>query len=399
MTDAAISYHEDVTSRSIQKKSASHRNNGSAVTKLGNKRMTNKEIVERHGPVETYDMNSFMSYDAFRSLPKDLQIEYVNILQDKYDIGLAQLAKNLFHVEDGVLTSHLRINGILGKCNATKKRGKTKLREFLEDIDEQRRRTEFANVVDIAEAREQEKETGIPSGFITYDEYQKFSPEDRLKYVNGLVTKWNVGNTVISVELFGKSTSTLWTYFKSKGLKYQLKKIIGASKDPLLTQCRNKAFVSAIEKWKAEGKEEVASAFSEETVSLDIPVVEPEKKAEELNQKRDIFYDAYSGHYFTATTDAVEEAINSANEKLKESRSSSISNLTNTFLSAMQTQSEEKPAEETIPQKAPESDIFHDSSFTASYTALGVDEKQFEALARLFEGKKVHVEIRITEIT
>ena len=335
MTDAAISYREDVVSRSVQKKSAAHKNNGSAVTKLGNKRMTNKEIIERHGPVETYDLNIFMPYDKFRAMPKDLQVEYVNNLQDKYDVGLKQLAQYLFHVDEEVLTSGLRINGILSKCNASKRRAKSGLRTLLEDIDEQRRREEFAKSIDISDAKAREKETCVPVGFITYEEYVKFSPEDRLKYINGLMTKWNVGTSMISTELFGKSASLLSGYFSTNKMSKDLKKLGTFARSPIMMQNYNKAFSTAVKKWKEERTETPE-------MKTDVPVEEPK----------------------TTTAEKIVETIVTAN----------------------------------APKETPKSDAFQGSRFIADYTALGVDGKQLEALINLFDGKTVHVRIQITEV-
>lgn len=352
MTEAAMSYHEDVVERSIQKKSAGHKNNGSAVTKLGNKRMTTKEIIERHGPVETYDMNSFISYDAFRGMPKDLQVEYVNALQDKYDIGLKQIASGLFGVDEEVLMSHLRINGIISKCNLSKKRGKTGFRTFLEDIDEQRRRAEMADVIDISAVKAQEKDTGVPVGFITYDAYKAFSPEDKLKYINGLITKWNVGTGEIGVELFGKSHSLLYNNFKNCGLTDSLKKL--PNSPPLLKQCRASAFKAAVNKWKSEQNPAETKVEKE-------PV--PEPKADE---------------------DKIFEEVMRAFDKEPIPKKEP----------APVPEAEPLPVIEPISQN-PES---HNSSFTASYTGVGLDETQFSMLAKLYAGKKIRVTMHILEV-
>ena len=47
MTDEAFTFKQTVAERSIQKNSAYHKKNGSAIAKLGNKPMSWKEVVVR----------------------------------------------------------------------------------------------------------------------------------------------------------------------------------------------------------------------------------------------------------------------------------------------------------------------------------------------------------------
>ena len=97
MTEAASVFKETNKERSNLKNSAFHKKNGSAVSKLGNKRMTWKEINSKHGPVETYpSLDSFMEYDEFKLLPPDLKVQYVNWLCKKYKIKICHVSEHLF---------------------------------------------------------------------------------------------------------------------------------------------------------------------------------------------------------------------------------------------------------------------------------------------------------------
>ena len=122
MNEIAKEYYSEVASRSITAKS-SHAKNGGNSEKLGSRQLTNKEIEERHGPVRTYTFDDFLGFSEFREMPLDWQAGYINNLQDKYDISLLQIGRDLFgQRDDNVLRSHLKIRGILDKVNPDNRR-------------------------------------------------------------------------------------------------------------------------------------------------------------------------------------------------------------------------------------------------------------------------------------
>lgn len=135
MSAAATAFHQDVVSRSKLARMDYHRKNGKDTAGLGKKRMTNAEILEKHGPCETYKLTGFMSFDEFREMPTDIQTMWINAIQDKYDVGLLQINREIFNLKnDNTLKSHLKLKGILKDVRPDKKRGKTKLNELRNDV-------------------------------------------------------------------------------------------------------------------------------------------------------------------------------------------------------------------------------------------------------------------------
>ena len=58
--------------------------------------MSQKEIEKRHGPVESWKMSEFYTVKEFKQMPKDIQVEYLNYLIDKYGVGVQTISIHLF---------------------------------------------------------------------------------------------------------------------------------------------------------------------------------------------------------------------------------------------------------------------------------------------------------------
>lgn len=223
--DAAVqSFNETVSERAKLKNAAYHKKNGSAVPKLGNKFVTNKEIEEKHGEVITYPMWKFMSFNEFKAMPKDLQVNYINNLQDKYDIGIKHISTILFHIGNEGLRSHLKLNGILQKCNPDKKRGKTGLDLFQQDIWDQERKERY--VTEIDEGQKEEKTNQV----YTVEQFKALEPESMKRYVNDIIREYGVGLESVSELVFHKSKSWLGYCLKTAGLLPDILKIASGSR-------------------------------------------------------------------------------------------------------------------------------------------------------------------------
>lgn len=219
MDSAVHAFKETVSERSKLKNSAYHKKNGSAVTKLGNRHITNKEIEEKHGEVKEYQMWRFMTFNEFKELPKDLQIEYINTIEDKYDIGIKHISNFLFHVGDDGLRWHLKNIGILAKCNPDKKRGKTGLDLFQQDIYNQKYKEETATEVDA----NQTEETDIP--IYTPAQFKSLSNENKIRYINDIIDRYQIGLESISMLLFGMSKTWLYYTLHSVGISSDIHKM------------------------------------------------------------------------------------------------------------------------------------------------------------------------------
>lgn len=83
----------DVLQKKRTARSASNRKCGSKSKKcsLPSDRLTNKQWKERCGPVMSYSLGTPMKWDEFKSLPIDLQKEYITNLRNKYSLTASAL--------------------------------------------------------------------------------------------------------------------------------------------------------------------------------------------------------------------------------------------------------------------------------------------------------------------
>lgn len=58
--------------------------------------MTPAQLKRRNGPMVTYSMNQPMSWNEFKSMPHDLQQQYLDGLHTRFGVGPSDIAKSLF---------------------------------------------------------------------------------------------------------------------------------------------------------------------------------------------------------------------------------------------------------------------------------------------------------------
>lgn len=363
MTEAEQVYKKDIVDKQRLNKSAMCKKNGPNTSKLGNRRLTNEEINERHGEVKMYKLDCFLSYSVFREMPNDLKVEYINKLCDKYDISIKHISRELFGQEDDALQKYLSINGILKLCNPDKKRLKTGLQQFKTDIYNNRLtwEPEKKPVVSPTNAKDVK--------FIIFQEFRDYTLDQKVDYINGLIMKYKVGYGAIGRYLFGKSDSWLSAFIKSNNLG---NKVLNVTKMTSVADRPKhvKEFKAAIDAWKKESTkellEEIAAidAWRKKSTKELVEEIKEELPIEtiEATEKEDLGHDIIK---------------NLALNKDK------LPDMAQQYL---------KPAwkekEEVIDH--------HDTSFTSSYTRNGLDEEELEALKLLFKNKRVMVDIRVT---
>lgn len=86
--------------------------------------MTQKDIAKKHGPVKSWKMTSFYTWEEFKQMPHDIQVEWVNFVMDKYNVGLSNISKDVFGKAHTTLGEYLRKHGLDKKLH-TRKRGVT----------------------------------------------------------------------------------------------------------------------------------------------------------------------------------------------------------------------------------------------------------------------------------
>ena len=114
MTDATFCFNDTNRERAITKKSAAHKKNGSKSKKcsLPSDSMSKKELAKMNGPVKSWKMTEFYTWDKFKSMPKDIQAEYLNYIIKQYGVGIRTISSVLFEKGLSTLGVYIRSSGL-----------------------------------------------------------------------------------------------------------------------------------------------------------------------------------------------------------------------------------------------------------------------------------------------
>ena len=396
MTEAAQIFNQTVGERSKQKNSAYHKKNGSAVAKLGNKKMSWQEINSKHGKEETYpSTDGFMDYASFEKLPSDLKIEFINKLMDKYDIGLQHISRHLFNKGDDGLKANLRNNfDILDKIDYKKARANSGLLKFRDEVEEWKLREKAARMADEAEAQ-RKRDIIWKAEFITYDEFKTFPADGQVAYLNNLIRKHNVSASTISKILFQITQPTLRHHLEKLNVYEQLEKSkVGNSKTSV---GRVAAFDKAVKKWR-EGpvvEEAKAEVVPETTIETVVPEEEPKDNVLVPSILSNAFGESTSepNDISVESKEEPHAPLNTFMNKLDESVTSIITEANDELKKVGAHIGEMLKTIEPVVEQA------QDIQFSVNYVSdNGLDEKQLFTLMNLFAGKKIKVSINIQSI-
>ena len=117
MTNEAFCFESTNRERAILKRSAAHKRNGckSKSCRLEVDKMSQKQIAKYHGPVMSWNMNSFYTYEDFLKMPDDLQVEWVDSIAQKYNVSIYAISKHMFGKNHQTLRKHFERSGLLEK--------------------------------------------------------------------------------------------------------------------------------------------------------------------------------------------------------------------------------------------------------------------------------------------
>ena len=106
-------FYEEVRERKSLVPSARRIKNGSKTSyvSLPNDNLTNGAWKKMNGRAETYNLREPMKWDRFKSMPTDLQEEYINYLRNEFSATCAGIAKGL-GVSRGYLKDYLDSHNI-----------------------------------------------------------------------------------------------------------------------------------------------------------------------------------------------------------------------------------------------------------------------------------------------
>lgn len=397
MTEAAFAYHEDVASRAIVKKSAAHKKNGSAVAKLGNKPMSWQEINKKHGPVQTYDLDSFMTFEEFKLLPPDLKVEYVNGLCKKWNIRICHVSEYLFKQGEKGLMGYLKIFDLYRQCTSSGEWTEESAEKFRKAVEAWENHEEPAEVVDNPEV------PNIPK-FMDWGDFKALSPDEKVVFINRLLDEYQIGCFTIDKELFGYGYPKVHDNLRHAGIYDQIHVNFRGGKDCQGSEYKAKVqrFHDDIEAWRkepvieglaqrlAEGMER-ALQKSKETKKQETEVKAEEKTEEKSAEK---------------TMETVDEPVMviSVPEDICDSKDFCHDDeiFPTTATSSYQFNPgiglNEELESEPVEEAAEDPLTYHDFSFTASYISKGLNTDEFYDLAKFVKNKLVKVEITVTEM-
>ena len=97
MTDAAFVFNSTNAERANVKRSACHKKTGkSKFVKLPSDHLSRKEWEAKNGQCKSWKLTDFYTWEEFKLMPGDVQINYINHLIDTYHVGLEAISKDLF---------------------------------------------------------------------------------------------------------------------------------------------------------------------------------------------------------------------------------------------------------------------------------------------------------------
>jgi hypothetical protein len=109
---------DDFTYDIVQKKriarGARHKKNGSKSKwcHLPSDNLTAKQLKERNGPIMNYALNVPMDWEAFKSMPRDLQQQYLDNLHARFNVGVTTISRELFGMSDATLNVYAKRVGL-----------------------------------------------------------------------------------------------------------------------------------------------------------------------------------------------------------------------------------------------------------------------------------------------
>ena len=108
LSDEEYVFRQDIREKKSAGRGIYAKKNGSKSRKctLPSDNLTKRQREKMNGEAMTYDLKKFYSWEAFKSLPVHIQVEYLNCLVDTYHVALTNIAKEQFGLCKTSLRSH-----------------------------------------------------------------------------------------------------------------------------------------------------------------------------------------------------------------------------------------------------------------------------------------------------
>ena len=110
LSDEEYLFSKDIAEKKKIATGAYHKVKGSKSKKckFPSDYLTKKEKLKMNSEVKSWNLNEFYTWNDFKQMPKDLQIEYLQNLTNKYKVGSGAIEKSLFQIGRGTLEYHLQ---------------------------------------------------------------------------------------------------------------------------------------------------------------------------------------------------------------------------------------------------------------------------------------------------
>lgn len=110
LSDEEYLFRQDIVEKKKTATGAYHKKSGakSKKCKFPSDYLTKKEKLKMNSEVKSWNLNEFYTWNDFKQMPKDLQIEYLQNLTNKYKVGCGAIEKSLFQIGRGTLEYHLQ---------------------------------------------------------------------------------------------------------------------------------------------------------------------------------------------------------------------------------------------------------------------------------------------------
>lgn len=117
MDDAEYVFRQEIREKKSAGRGTFHKKCGAKSKKctLPSDRMTRKEREAMNSEVVSWSMSAFYDYATFKSMPPDIQIEYLQGITDKWHVGCSTVSEILFKNHKSSLDGYLRYRGLDGK--------------------------------------------------------------------------------------------------------------------------------------------------------------------------------------------------------------------------------------------------------------------------------------------
>lgn len=114
MTDEEFVFYKDVSDKKRIARGANNRKGSKGTKKctMPSDYLTKKEKLAMNGEVKTLELNKFYTYEEFKHMTKNMQIEWLAHMCEKYKIGANIIAADIFGINYSTMMNYFHVHDI-----------------------------------------------------------------------------------------------------------------------------------------------------------------------------------------------------------------------------------------------------------------------------------------------